>query len=581
MLSALRLYSALQGKYLRPYWPLVAVLAMLLFGVTGLQLVTPQIVRHFIDRAVEQEGLRSLYLAAVLFLGVGLSVHLLQAVTNYLGRDVAWRATNRLRADLTLHVLRLDMSFHNARTPGDLLERIDGDIERLANFFSQFFIQLVGALLLLVGLVVVTWLEDWRFGLSVAAFAVFFLLSRLKLLAFIVPLWQVEGQARAELYGFLGERLSGVKDIRKSGAVSFTMARFYEVLRTRLYSWLKAGIISKLAWGCVSAFNSTRMNVGLAVGAYLFLRGDITIGTVYLIYQYLELLWVPINSISREFEDLQKAGASIRRVKELLDTKPKVQDGQGATLPAGPMSIEFSGVSFAYRPGVTVLDEISFQLEPGKSLGLLGRTGSGKTTMSRLLFRFYDPEQGAVRLGDADLRQLPVRELRSRVGIVTQEVQLFQASVRDNLTFFDGRVPDERIEARLIDLGLGPWYGSLPNGLDTELAPGGVQLSAGEAQLLAFARVFLKDPDCVVLDEASSTLDPATERLIEQAVQRLLRDRTAVIIAHRLSTVQQVDQVMIIDGGRIQEQGPREALAGDPSSRFAGLLRTGLEEVME
>ncbi len=316
-----------------------------------------------------------------------------------------------------------------------------------------------------------------------------------------MPLWHVESQARSELYGFLGERLSGVTDIRKSGAVSFTMARFYGGLRRRLYSWLKAGILSRLAWGGVSAFNSSRLMIGLAVGAYLFQRGETTIGTVYLIYQYLELLWVPINAISREFEDLQMAGASIRRVKELLDAPSSVQDGHGAALPTGQLGVGFAGVSFAYRSGVAVLDDISFQLEPGDSLGLLGRTGSGKTTLSRLLFRFYDPEKGSVRLGNADLRQLPLNEIRSRVGMVTQEVQLFQASVRDNLTFFDGRVPDQRIEGTLDELGLGRWYASLPRGLNTELAPGGGQLSAGEAQLLAFARVFLKDPDCVVLDE--------------------------------------------------------------------------------
>ena len=224
------------------------------------------------------------------------------------------------------------------------------------------------------------------------------------------------------------------------------MARFYEVLRTRLFSWLKASIVNNLAWGFVSAFNSTRFSIGLAVGAYLFMRGEITIGTVYLIYQYLELLWVPINSISREFEDLQMAGASIRRVKELLDTKPTVQDGRGADLPDGPLGVEFSGVSFAYRPGVTVLNDVSFRLEPGRSLGLLGRTGSGKTTMSRLLFRFYDPDRGEVRLGGTDLRRMPLKALRGRVGLVTQEVQLFQASVRDNLTFFDRTVPDRRIE---------------------------------------------------------------------------------------------------------------------------------------
>ena len=580
MLSSIKTYWALQGKYLKPHWPLAVVLAVLVLGGTALQIITPQIVRRFIDIAFEQGALQSLYLAGLLFLLAGLSTRLLSAVTMYVGRDVAWRATNRLRADLTLHVLRLDMGFHNSHSPGDLLERIDGDIERMANFFSQFFVQLLGALVLLAGLVVVTWLEDWRFGLAVAGFSGFFLATRVKLITFIMPLWRVEAEARAQIYGFLGERLSGVRDIQKSGAVSFTMARFYEALRRRLFSWIKAGIISSVAWGITSALNSTRFPLGLAVGAYLFLQGDITIGTVYLIFHYFTLIWVPINAISHEIDDLQRAGASIQRVKKLTDTPSRVQEGTGASLPSGQTSIEFKDVSFAYNPDVGVLHDISFHLEPGKTLGLLGRTGAGKTTMSRLLFRFYDPSGGSVRLADVDVRDLSIDDLRRRVGMVTQEVQLFRATVRDNLTLFDPHVPDDAIVKTIDSIGLGSWYQSLPDGLDQELAAGGGQLSAGEAQLLAFARVFLKDPDCVVLDEASSRLDPATEQLIQRAVDGLLADRTAIVIAHRLATVQRLDQIMIVEDGRVREYGDRRALASDPSSRFSALLRTGLEEVL-
>ena len=248
MLASLRLYSALLGKYLRPHWPLVLLLGVLILGGTGLLLITPQIVRHFIDVATQRGEVSSLYSAAFVFLGVGLTAELLRSLSKYLGRDIAWRATNRLRSDLTLHVLRLDLGFHNAHTPGDLFERIDGDVERLANFFSQFFVQLVGAILLLFGLVGVTWLEDWRFGLAMAVFAAFFLVTRVRLLYFLMPYWAVEGEARSQIYGFLGERLSGVRDIQKSGAVSFTMARFYEVLRRRLFSWIKAAIVGRLAW---------------------------------------------------------------------------------------------------------------------------------------------------------------------------------------------------------------------------------------------------------------------------------------------------------------------------------------------
>jgi ABC-type multidrug transport system fused ATPase/permease subunit len=240
-------------------------------------------------------------------------------------------------------------------------------------------------------------------------------------------------------------------------------------------------------------------------------------------------------------------------------------------------------VSFAYagasrsEAAPAVLRDVSFRLEPGRVLGIIGRTGSGKTTITRLLLRLYDPAAGAVRLGEVDLRDARIVDVRDRVGMVTQEVQLFEATIRDNLTFFNRGIPDRQIVAALEALGLGGWYQALPSGLDTPLAARGAGLSAGEAQLLAFARVFLKDPGLVILDEASSRLDPATERLIEHAVDVLLRGRTAVVVAHRLATVQRADEILILEEGRIREHGQRAALASDTSSRFAGLLRTGLE----
>jgi ATP-binding cassette subfamily B protein len=212
-------------------------------------------------------------------------------------------------------------------------------------------------------------------------------------------------------------------------------------------------------------------------------------------------------------------------------------------------------------------------------LGLLGRTGSGKTTLARMLVRLYDPGEGSICLGGADLRDIALASLRSRVAMVTQDVQLFQASLRDNLTLFDPGVADTRLVDVLEDIGLGPWLTGLPEGLDTILS-GTAGLSAGESQLLALARVFLRDPGLIIMDEASSRLDPATERLLERAIGQLLQERTAVIIAHRLATVQRADELIILEDGQIVEQGGRAALAADPGSRFTAALRIGLDEVL-
>jgi ATP-binding cassette subfamily B protein len=306
-----------------------------------------------------------------------------------------------------------------------------------------------------------------------------------------------------------------------------------------------------------------------------------SLGTIYVTYYYTTLLTQSLYVIGFQINQLQSATASIQRITELFYTRTSIIDGPGALLPIGPLPIKFDDVSFGYIPEKSVLQDLSFELHAGKTLGLLGRTGSGKTTLTRLLYRAYDVQRGSIQIGGVDVQQTTLYELRSRIGVVTQGVQLFHASIRDNLTFFDPSISDERLEQVIEDLHLARWYASLPDGLDTFISGGGVALSTGEAQLLAFARVFLQNPDLVILDEASSHLDPVTEKLIEGAIAQLLAGRTSIVIAHHLETIQSVDDIMILEDGCIGEYGDRRELAADPTSHFSQLLKTGLVEVME
>ena len=315
--------------------------------------------------------------------------------------------------------------------------------------------------------------------------------------------------------------------------------------------------------------------LALGLGVMLFQEGAITLGTVYLIFSYTESLRRPIDQLTRQLQDLQMAGASINRIGDLMREKSTIQDGNGPAIPEGTLSVQFEGVTFGYNADEPVLENVSFFLQPGEVLGVLGRTGSGKTTLTRLLFRLYDPQRGTIRLGGVALPDTQVASIRQSVGMVTQSIHLFHASLRDNLTLFDKSIPDTRIIGVLQELGMGDWLTSMPEGLDTKLAPGGSTLSAGQGQLVAFARVFLKQPGLVILDEASSRLDPATERRVEKAVDKLLGERTAIVIAHRLATVQRADTILIIEDGRIVEYGSREQLLNDPGSHFADLMRTG------
>jgi ATP-binding cassette, subfamily B, bacterial len=591
-------YRALLGTYLRPQRGRVALLAALLVAGVALQLVNPQIIRYFIDATQRRGDLTPLAYASLAFIVASLAGRLITVVTSYLSIDVGWRATNALRAALTEHLLRLDMPFHKTHTPGELIERVDGDVNELADFFAQLVIRAVTSGLLIVGAVGLLLIENWTAGLALALYSVITVGALAAMQGLGVRRWTAARQAAAEQFGYIEERLSGVEDIQGSGAAPYTLGQLFGFTRRVLRTRRAAEMVEFLSAGMTNLLVGIGWALGLGIAAYLYTQQQITIGTVFLILAYIGLLTAPLDSLRKQASNLQRATAGIGRIAALFRTQPTVRATGETALPPGALTVEFDGVSFAYAdeaPGDEspaadpeaglVLRDVSFRLPAGRVLGVLGRTGSGKTTLTRLLFRLYDPTGGAVRLGGVDIRTVAPADLRARVGMVTQDVQLFSASLRDNIAFFDPAIDDARIITALDALGLRDWLAAMPQGLDTRLAPGGAGMSAGEAQLLAFTRLLLRDPGLVILDEAASRLDLITEGRLERAVTHLLHGeghrRSAIIIAHRLHTVQHADDILILDGGRVVEYGSRAVLAADPDSRFYRLLQTGgVEEVL-
>jgi ATP-binding cassette subfamily B protein len=584
--------GGLLRRYLAPRWPRLAFLGLLLLLSVGLRLANPQVIRGFLDETQRPEpSLLTLTLAGVAFLIIGLLDRVVSLGSLYVSENLGWDATNDLRADLLRHVLELDLSFHKLHPPGELIERLDGDVTALAGFFSDFTVQVAGNALLLLGTLALLTLVSPLVGALVAALLIAGLVVLAAIQRTVVRRWETERAASAAQYGFLEETIVALEDLRGNGAEGYALNRLLDLAESYLRANRLAQLGGSLTAGTGNLLVALGYALGLGLGATLYLRGEVSLGAAYVIVAYVGALGSPLENLRDQLRDLQQALASVNRVRALLTERSRLAVGADAALPGGPLSVEVEGVSFAYADeGDTaadaagsplVLRDVSLRVEPGQVLGILGRTGSGKTTLIRLLARLYDPQDGEVRLGGTSLRDVAPAELACRVGVVTQDVQLFAASVRDNLRLFDVRIDDAAIHRALTQLNLADWLTSLPNGLDTRLAPGGGSLSAGEAQLLALTRVFLKDPGLVILDEASSRLDPVTERRLERAIDGLLEGRTGVLIAHRLTTLGRADHLVVLEAGQIVEAGPRADLAADPTSRFARLSQAELVEVLQ
>ncbi|HEX4213850.1 MAG TPA: ABC transporter ATP-binding protein [Candidatus Dormibacteraeota bacterium] len=556
----------------------LAWLGVALVISTALPLAGPQLTARVVNLALARGPLRTMALLAVAYLATQVVAQAATVACSYLASGAAWRTTNRLREEVAGHALRLDMSFHGRHTPGEMIERVDGDLLGLATMMSSFVINAISSALLLAGTIVLVWLVDARIGVAltllVAVGAGSLLLSQRRAAGFA----DASREQEAQLFGSIEEWLQASEDIRANGAGRHVLRRLHE----RVADVFQADRRWEFWGGLVISQTELTFAVGtvvvLALGVLLLGQGAITVGTLVLLFQYAQMVQGPIEQMVNQAKELQKASEAAGRVGRLLRERPSIRDpSEALALPSsGPLSLRFLDVTFAYGTDPPVIRQVSLELGAGRTLGLVGRTGSGKTTLARLALRLYDPQLGAVQLGGVDVRSVGLADLQHRTRLVTQEVHLFAASVRENVTLFDATVEDSRVIGALEEVGLGDWLRRMPRGLDTPLKAGGVGLSAGEEQLIALARVFAADPGLIVLDEPSSRLDPISEARLQAATARLLRGRTAIVIAHRLSTLATVDEVAVLEGGNLVEHGPRGDLIGDAESRFAGMLAAGV-----
>lgn len=546
----------------------------------ALPLLGPLLIAAFIDEAEAGAARSQLLAIAGIYIAVGVTRQIMSIAVAWTATDLAWRVTNELRTTLTRHVLNLDLAFHRSTSPGELVSRVDGDVTALSDFVASFAVKAAAALVTLVGLVVVLLIRDWQVGIGLAVYLGIAIAAMFLMRNKAVDEAATEQAATGRMLGEVEERLTGADDLRSNGGGSHAVATFQAASAAVLKSSLGREKQGVTLWVLSNAVFVIGGLIALAVDVALLRRGSITLGTAYLIFQYTQILRAPLSALADETERVQRAAGGMARTLNLLDEESSIQDGGQSRLPDGPLSLELDGVTFTYDDEeipVAVINDLSLTLAAGTSIGVLGRTGSGKTTLARLLLRLVEPTEGSVRLGGTALSDVPLSDLRARTGVVSQDVHLFGSTIRDNLTLFDESISDDDVRSALATLELLSWVDAMSDGLDTKLGPAGSGLSAGEGQLIALARLFLRSPDFVLLDEASSRIDPLTEERVTRAIDHLLEGRTALVIAHRLSTVERLDQILVLDHGQIVEHGSTAELRDDPNSRYARLLAIGAD----
>jgi ATP-binding cassette, subfamily B, bacterial len=561
----------------RPHRRLVALASAAVLVQTGAGLAMPYLVKVAIDRGVVPRDLAVINRVALVYL-------VLAAVQFVAGRyeiEAVARAGQRVlftvRTRLFRHLQTLSLDFYERERTGRLVARMTADIDAMSDLVTDGLVTLVTGLITMVGVAVILIWMDWQLALATLVVAPLIALAAQVWRRWSADAYRQVRETHSVVTVQLQESLSGVRAIQAFRRERATAARLAEANQDERAAHWRTIALSSFFFPGIEFLGTAATVVVLGVGGQRVLTGDLEIGVLAAFLLYLRSLFDPVQQLSELYDSFQSATAGAERVGAVLAEQPSVREAPDPVpLPDPRGQVRLEGVRFAYDQGPEVLHDVDLRLDAGTTLALIGPTGAGKSTVAKLIARFYDPGEGRVTLDGIDLRQLRLADLRRAMGYVPQEGFLFssfggeQATVADNIRFGRPEATREAVEAAARAVGAEPVILDLPHGYDTEVGERGALLSAGQRQLVAFARAWMADPAVLLLDEATSNLDVATEARVQQALRRLREGRTTIIIAHRLSTVLEADEVAVIEDGRVVEAGaPEELLAAD--GRFAGL----------
>jgi ATP-binding cassette, subfamily B, bacterial len=532
-----------------------------LLAATATALAPPFLSKYAIDDGIRQHDLQKLWLIVAIFLLAGLANWGMSYVQTYLTGWVGERILADLRIMLFRHLQRLSLGFYERTRAGVIISRLTNDVEALDQLVTDGVTTLVQSTLTLVGTAILLFVLDWR--LALATLAVIPIMS-VGTILFRVRSSRAYAAVRDRLgllTATLAEDIAGMRMVQAFTREDRNVAHFREVAERYRESNMQTVVLNAVYFPFVDLLSTVALAVVLGYGGHLYFQGDVTLGTLFAFLLYVQNFFDPVQQLSQLYNTFLSATAALDKIMDVLDEEPDVLDKPAAReLPEVEGEVEFDGVRFGYGNGPDVLHGLDLEVAAGTTVALVGHTGAGKSTIAKLLARFYDPRDGRITIDGIDLRDVTQQSLRRQLGIVPQEGFLFAGTVTENIAF--GRPdakPDEIVRAAQA-VGAHEFILRLEDGYDTELQERGTRLSLGQRQLVALARALLADPRILILDEATSSVDIGTERKIEQALRLLLSGRTAFIIAHRLSTIRDADLIVVLEHGEIVEQGTHDEL---------------------
>jgi ABC-type multidrug transport system fused ATPase/permease subunit len=555
---------------LRPYRARTAAMFAALLVGTAASLAPPLLAKVAIDQGIRRHDTTALALVVVAFMVSALLVWVMTYVQTYLVGWVGQRVLADLRIRIFTHLQSLPIGFYESRPAGVLISRMTNDVEALDSLVTDSVVTLFQAGLTLIGTIVILLILDFK--LALITFCVFPFLAGGSIWFRLVSAgaFRRTRETIGAITAYLQETLSGIRVVRSFGQEPFHEAQFAELNEDNRDANMTTVRLNAAYFPSVEMLSGVAIAGIILYGGYQAIEGTITAGTVVAFIGALSNLFEPIQQLSQLYTTYQSGMAALEKIFQLLDVRPDLQDSPTASeLPRIDGEIDFQDISFAYPrrggsdgkgPPALALDHVSLRVPPGQTIALVGATGAGKSTMAKLVARFYDPTDGRVLIDGHDLREISASSLRSQLGIVPQEAFLFSGTIGENIAFGRPDASEQEIRDAASAVGVDEFIAELPDGYDTAVGERGAQLSAGQRQLIAFARALIADPRILVLDEATSNVDLHTEGRIEQGLRRLLHGRTAIVIAHRLSTIRQAGQIVVLEHGRIAEQGSHDEL---------------------